>query len=44
MRISFLWDMTQGQWEVVLDILPHEVQATNVTRNVGFGLLIDPAS
>ena len=30
MRISFLWDMTQDQCGVTLDILPHEVEATQL--------------
>jgi hypothetical protein len=44
MRIPFLWDVTQGQYRVVLDILPHGVDATTVTLNSGIECLRDPMS
>jgi hypothetical protein len=37
----FLWDLTQGQCGVVLDILPHEIATTTITRNIGIGFLRD---
>jgi len=44
MKIPLLWDMTQGQCGVViLDILPHEVEATT-TRKIGIGFLRDQVS